>query len=130
MTRTRLIVLLLVLLGLAAFQACGSDKSTTPTNPFAGTWDVVFAGSYTGVGTIRIGSGGNFSAPVTLLDNTGTYVETVMGTVATTGQLQNGRIMEGSSQIGTFTGNFSGSQGSGNYQTTPPTQGTWAATKQ
>ena len=100
-----------VCLSVPMFLGCGDDNSTSSnTNTFAGNWNIVFAGDFVGGGSISIGSNGQFSANVVLQDASGSFTNTIDGTVTNSGVVTNGRILQGGSQIGTITGNFSGRQ--------------------
>jgi hypothetical protein len=119
-----LIVAFLILSG------CSSDSNpaSPTTNSFAGTWGVVFAGSYTGNGDVPIGTDGKFSVSVLLVGPGGSITNTLTGTVASTGHC-NGDIYYSGSNIGTLSGAFSGNGASGTYQTVQPSSGTWSAVR-
>lgn len=86
-------IIAIIALGVGLQTGCSSSSSPTdPTNPFAGAWQVAFAGDFTGGGTITIGTNGSFSENVVLNDGTQTFTNTISGTVSTSGTVMNGAI--------------------------------------
>lgn len=131
---TFLAVAMVVGLALATAGCGGDDDSANPgaptTNPYAGDWSVVFSGNYTGGGQITISSDGSCSEDVVLNDPaTGDFTNTVQFDVLENGSVDNGRIYYSGAQIGTISGSFDGNSGSGNWQTSIPTSGTWSASR-
>ena len=124
----------LVICLLALLCGCNGDNSTSNnTNPFAGTWNVVFSGSFTGDGQITIGTDGQLTANLVLQFDDGFEDVTASGQVFNSGTLFNGHISNPSAQsTGLLTGNFTGNAGSGTYEigTFGESVGTWSASKQ
>jgi len=122
-------VILMCCMFLLLFPACKKDEPTTPaTNPFVGTWHLVLAGSYTGNANVSIASDGSFSFSILLSGSGGSFTNTITGSVSSSGSVSAG-IYEGGSKIGTVSGTLSGNGGSGTYQTSEPSSGTWSATR-
>lgn len=119
-----------VLVVVLSSSSCKKDENNpvATTNPFAGTWSFLVAGSYVGTGQMIVGSDGGFSFNILLTNNGQTFTNTISGNIATNGQVQNGKIFYSGSQVGTATGTFTGNAGSGAYQTNT-SAGTWSATK-
>lgn len=111
------------------FAGCSKDESPTQpaSNPYSGNWQIVFAGSYTGGGTMSIGSDGKFSVAVLLNDGTNNFTNTITGAVSNSGSMS-ADIYYSGSKIGTASGSFTSNSGSGSW-TTSSTNDTWAATK-
>lgn len=102
---------------------------TQPTaNPFSGSWQIVIAGDYTGVGTMNIDDQGDFSFSIVITGAGGTFTNTITGSVSNSGTMS-ADIYDSGLKVGTCSGNFSGNSGSGSYQTSEPSSGTWSATK-
>ena len=121
-----------VCIALLIFAGCKEDSTTpvsTTTHPYSGSWKIVFAGTYTGSGTINIGTDGKFSANVLLFAGSTSFTNTITGAVSSSGSMS-ADIYYSGSKIGNCGGTFSGSGGSGSYQTSQPSSGTWSATKQ
>jgi len=117
---------LLLLLSLLV----GCDSSTEPeTSPFKGDWNIVFAGSYIGSGSMPIDSNGKFSVIVLLRNSDNvSFTNTITGSVNSSGTMSANTYYNGE-KIGTVSGKFVGKTASGSYQTVQPTSGTWSATK-
>jgi hypothetical protein len=118
----------LVICLLALLCGCnGDDSASNTTNPFAGIWNITFSEPATGGGQIAVGPDGNFTANFVLLDLEDEF--TGSGEVSNSGTITNGRISNGTAQVGTFTGNFTGNTGTGTYLFGAGA-GTWSANKQ
>ena len=76
-----------------------------------------------------IGSDGKFAVTATLQGSSGTFTNVISGSVSSSGSMS-ADISYAGSKIGTASGTISGNAGSGTYQTSQPSHGTWAATKQ
>jgi len=113
------------------FAGCKKDESPTQpvSNPYAGNWRIAFAGDYIGGGSMPIGSDGKFAVTATLQGSSGTFTNVISGSVSSSGSMS-ADISYAGSKIGTASGTISGNAGSGTYQTSQPSHGTWAATKQ
>ena len=108
---------------------CSEDSPTEPTSPFAGAWDLVFAGSAVGAGSMDINNDGSFNLNVLLMDGNGdTFMNNVRGSVADNGDME-GDIYYAGDDIGDVSGKLSGSSGSGTWVTSV-TAGTWGMVKQ
>ena len=117
---------------LLILSGCKKDEpapTAVQANPFSGPWKMVFAGSYVGTGNINIGADGKFSLSLLLYDGVSYFTNTISGTVASSGAMS-ADIYYSGSKIGACSGRFSGTGGSGSYQTVQPSSGTWSATKQ
>lgn len=116
-----LIFVLLVIAGCAEDNPAGSGN-----NPYAGTWQVTFGGTFSGSKNATIGSDGRFSFDATLSGANG--ILTVTGQVSSNGSV-NADIYYAGSPVGSLTGTMYGSSGGGTYNTSGG-GGTWTATKQ
>ncbi|HTK81783.1 MAG TPA: hypothetical protein VL633_05785 [Bacteroidota bacterium] len=115
------IIALLVMVGCAEDNPAGSGN-----NPYAGTWQVTFGGTFSGSKNAAIGSDGRFSFDATLSGANG--ILTVTGQVSSNGSV-NADIYYAGSPVGSLTGTMYGSSGGGTYNTSGG-GGTWTATKQ
>jgi hypothetical protein len=124
-------LILAIMLATVALGGCGdSDSPSTPTNSaYQGSWAVVFAGSYTGGGNVTIDADGDCSATVLLSDGVNSFTNLITFSVASNGSISSGLVTYAGAPIGTVSGTFGASAGSGAYQTSQPSSGTWAATK-
>lgn len=120
-----------IILSAVTLGGCGdSDSPSTPApSAYQGSWAVVFAGSYTGGGNITIDADGDCSATILLSDGVNSFTNLITFSVASNGSISNGLVYYAGAPIGTVSGTFSASAGSGAYQTSQPSSGTWAATK-
>jgi hypothetical protein len=121
-----------VLAALVAFTACKDDNPiSNKQNPYAGKWNYSFDGSQVGSGQITIGSEGQLSTTVILVDSANvnqTFKYDIKATINKSGAL-NGKIMQSDSVTGTLNGSFNGDSGNGKWQTAPDTLGTWSANR-
>ena len=129
---------ILFLVAALLIAGCNRDEDPVSSNSFGGTWQVVFAGTYTGGGDAIIDAQGVFSLTALLVGQSGTFTNTISGSVTNAGSL-NGDIYYSGEKTGTVSGTFSGNGGSGSYYIAPfhpfkasiisqPSSGTWSAT--
>lgn len=120
----------LLLILMVFISGCAKEDSPTQpkTNPYSGEWQIVFAGTYTGGGEMSIAQDGKFSVTALLEDNSGTFTNIISGSVSGSGSMT-ADIYYSGSKIGTASGSFTNSSGSGSYQTLQPSSGTWVASK-
>src|SRR5690606_41362196 len=81
----------------------------------------------TGSGTMNIDTQGKFAVSVILKDDFGSFMNTVEGSVNTSGNM-NAAIFYSGEKIGEASGTFTQNSGSGIW-ITDETSGTWSATK-
>ncbi len=128
----RIVTILLLALTIVSCSDDSSSNSTTgpstTLHPFAGNWNVVFAGDFVDEGTFKIKADGSFSWVIVVPAGADVATNTMAGNVSTSGSLS-GNIYYSGSEIGTITGTFSGNAGSGAWSTNVPTSGSWSATR-
>jgi hypothetical protein len=122
--------LILTLITFLFLSGCEKEESPTQSssNLYSGSWQLVFAGDYIGSGNFSIDSEGKFAVNVLLYDGSGTFTNTIEGSVSSSGSM-NADIYYSGSKIGTASGNFTSKSGNGSWSTNS-TSGTWSATKQ
>jgi hypothetical protein len=123
----RITILSLSCVLLFSLAGCNNDQtSASGTNPFADTWLVSFAGSFSGSSIVTIADDGSFSFTAALTGFSGSF--RFSGSVSYTGNV-NGDISYGTTNVGSLTGTLNGDSGNGTYQTTAG-NGTWSASRQ
>jgi hypothetical protein len=125
----RAIRVLSVALCLVSLLSCG-DSSTGPTedSPFQGEWTFAISGDAVGSGACVIQANGSLTVNLDFTVGGVVYPQVITGSVRNTGALTGTVYLQGS-QIGSVSGNFTGSTGSGTWVTTLAGSGTWTATK-
>lgn len=120
---------ILTFITILFLSGCENEESLTQSSssPYSGSWQIVFAGSYTGSGNFNIDSKGKFAVNVLLYDGSGTFTNTIDGSVSNSGSV-NADIYYSGSKIGTVSGTFLSKSGNGSWSTNS-TSGTWSATK-
>ena len=112
---------------VALLTGCKNDTSGpgAGANPYAGNWNVSFAGAFTGSRTTTIASDGSFSFSATASGISGPVTWT--GTVSTTGSVSADAYYQGQA-VGYLSGTLTSNSGSGTYSSSGG-NGTWTATK-
>ena len=109
---------------------CGGGGGSSSGNPFAGSWELIFAGDAIGSLVTTISSKGNFSASLIMTDGYFVWTVTISGHVSKNGDIS-GDIYNAGFDIGDFNGHATGDAASGTWaDTTYGLFGTFSGTRQ
>src|SRR5690554_2272838 len=122
-----LLFLIVIFFFLVGCKEESPFENSNSSFPYSGSWQVIFTGDYTGSGTMNIDTQGKFAVSVILKDDFGSFMNTVEGSVNTSGNM-NAAIFYSGEKIGEASGTFTQNSGSGIW-ITDETSGTWSATK-
>ena len=128
--------LLLTLLVMVFFTAGSFAKSNSvkTTPDYSGTWDLYFydnAGKVVGAKKLEVSEDGSISAKANIILATVVYDTRVSAVVLKNGRVTDGELMYMTKQdmVGSITGNFTETVGSGEWKNYMGNSGTWKATR-
>jgi len=125
----KIYLILIITSIIVLLSGCSSSKTSSQeiSSPYAGNWNFVYDGIYSGSTEWRIEQDGQFGVTITVEKDSRTFSNYIVGEVSETGEVS-GSILLSGNRIGSLSGNMKNNAGSGIYKTQRG-EGVWNATR-